>query len=113
LAATPGKLALGMRIGNAAGTPAGGWMLALRWSTKQFGYLLALVCLITRDPVSYILSRYMNTIVLVGCLQALDEDRRAWHDEWAGTAVHLRRGPARAGLPPPLPPVLAGGADGR
>jgi hypothetical protein len=24
---------------------------------------------------------------MVGYLQALDEDRRAWHDQWSGTAV--------------------------
>jgi len=113
LAATPGKLALGMRIGTAAGAPAGRWTLALRWSSKHFGYLLSLVYAITNDPVSYSLSGFMNTVVMVGCLQALDEDRRTWHDEWAGTAVLACRSRAAAGLPPPLPPAVAGGADGR
>ena len=102
LAGTPGKLVLGMTIGTAAGADAGGWTLALRWSAKYFGYLLGLVYSITRDPVDYFLSGWMNLVVAVGCLQALDEDRRAWHDEWAGTAV-LRRRKAAPVVPPPLP----------
>jgi hypothetical protein len=44
----------------------------------------------------------MNTVVMFGCLQALDEHRRAWHDEWAGTAV-LRRARLPVLSPPPLP----------
>jgi uncharacterized RDD family membrane protein YckC len=102
LAGTPGKLVLGMTIGTAAGTEASRWTLALRWSAKWFGYLLGLVHAVTHDAASYFLAGLMNTIVQVGCLQALDEDRRAWHDEWAGTAVLRRRKAVPAG-PPPLP----------
>jgi uncharacterized RDD family membrane protein YckC len=41
----------------------------------------------------------MNAVLLVGFLYALNDDKRAWHDEWAGTAVYRRRKLA----PPPLP----------
>jgi uncharacterized RDD family membrane protein YckC len=102
LGGTPGKLVLGMTIGTAAGAEADGWTLALRWSTKWYGYLLGLVHAVTHDAGSYFLASWMNTVVLVGCLQALDEDRRAWHDEWAGTAV-LKRRKAAPVVPPPLP----------
>ena len=110
LAATPGKLATGLVIGTAAGTKAGRWTLALRWSSKYFGMFLGLISVITVGgpalAVSY-LAGFMNTVVMVGCLQALDEHRRAWHDEWAGTAV-LRRdrpsAPQACAMPPPLPP---------
>jgi uncharacterized RDD family membrane protein YckC len=102
LAGTPGKLVLGMTIGTAAGAGAGRWTLALRWSAKWFGYLLGLVHTVTHDTASFFLAGLMNTIVQVGCLQALDEDRRAWHDEWAGTAV-LRRAKAVPAGPPALP----------
>jgi len=102
-AGTPGKLVLGLRIGSAAGQRAGRWTLALRWSTKYYATLVALAHAVTLDAGSELLARWMNTVVMVGCLQALHESRRAWHDEWAGTAVLWRRSiPA---LPPPLPVV--------
>jgi uncharacterized RDD family membrane protein YckC len=103
LAATPGKLVLGLRIGTSAGGRAGRWTLALRWSAKYFALFLALVHAVTGDVLSQFLASWMNTVVIVGCLQALDESKRAWHDEWAGTAV-LRRRPVPI-LPPPLPAV--------
>ena len=104
-AATPGKLILGLRVGTAAGEPAGKWTLALRWSSKYFGWFVGLIHAVTVDPATYFLSGWANTVVLVGCLQALDEHRRAWHDEWAGTAV-LRRAAAPRWDAPATPPRL-------
>src|SRR6476619_305601 len=49
LAATPGKLLLGLRIGASAGGRATRWTLALRWSTKYFGFFVALVHAVTGD----------------------------------------------------------------
>jgi hypothetical protein len=49
------------------------------------------------------LAGFMNGIILVGCLQALDEDKRTWHDEWARTAVFRRIEPPSR--PPSLPPM--------
>ena len=102
---TPGKLVVGLTIAGADGARATKWTLALRWSSKYFGYLFGLAHAITLDPLSYYLSGFMNLVVVVGCLQALDEHRRAWHDEWAGTAVWRRRTFAAPGpaTPPPLP----------
>jgi uncharacterized RDD family membrane protein YckC len=96
-------MVVGVRIGRAAGGRAGRWTLALRWSAKYFALFLALVHAVTGDVLSQFLASWMNTVVIVGCLQALDESKRAWHDEWAGTAV-LRRRPVPI-LPPPLPAV--------
>ena len=106
-AGTPGKLLLGLRIGTAGGVPADRWTLALRWSAKYFGYFVGLVHAITLDAGSMFLGSWANTVVIVGCLQALDERRRAWHDEWAGTAV-LRRPRRVPTLPPPLPATTVG-----
>jgi uncharacterized RDD family membrane protein YckC len=112
LAATPGKLVLRLRIGTSAGTPAGRWTRGLRWSSKYAGFLFWLIHAITLDPLTHFLSGWMNLVVLVGCLQALDEDRRTWHDEWAGTAVLRLRPLARPpGGFPVTPPLLSGGAD--
>lgn len=109
LAGTPGKLLLGLRIATSAGPVAAKWTLALRWSAKHFGLFLLLLHAITQSLVFEYLAGFMNVIVLIGCLQALDEYRRTWHDEWAGTAVWRRRtfvapGPA---TPPPLPVAAA------
>jgi uncharacterized RDD family membrane protein YckC len=102
LAATPGKLIFGLFVGTPAGERAGRWTLALRWSSKYFGTFLAVAWSFTQDPLSNFLSGWMNLVVTVGCLQALDEHRRAWHDEWAGTAV-LRRARLPVLSAPPLP----------
>jgi uncharacterized RDD family membrane protein YckC len=110
LAATPGKLITGLRIATAAGQAATRWTLALRWSSKYYGYLLGVAYALTLDPVMNFLSGFMNLVVMVGCLQAMDEHRRAWHDEWAGTAVLRRNRPAAPqayAMPPPLPPQAA------
>ena len=110
LAATPGKFITGLRIRTADGQVATRWTLALRWSSKYYGILLGTVYALTLDPLSYFLSGLMNGVVQVGCLQALDEHRRTWHDEWAGTAVLRRNRPAPSqpyAMPPPLPPQAA------
>jgi uncharacterized RDD family membrane protein YckC len=108
--ATPGKMLLGLVIATPRGGAADRWTLALRWSSKQAPLLLTLTHGITRDVLSQFLAGLMNSVVFVGCLQALDEDKRAWHDEWAGTAVfHRPRGAGAGGPagapagPPPLP----------
>ena len=34
-----------------------------------------------------VLSGFYSLIVVVGCLYASNDDKRAWHDLWAGTSV--------------------------
>jgi hypothetical protein len=50
----------------------------------------------------------INTIVFIGCLQAANDDRLTWHDQWAHTAVCYRPRSYRSFdaivPPPPLPP---------
>lgn len=109
--ASPGKWIMSLTIGTPAGAAAGRWTLALRWSSKYFGLFLALVYALTLNTFLEVAAGFMNTVVMVGCLPALGEDRRAWHDEWAGTAV-LRR-PARVSATPPPPIMPGGGSDAR
>lgn len=91
VAATPGKLVLGLRIARVDGKPAPASMLAMRWSTKQFPYILAIFQLITFSAFLGAFANLMNLILWLGCLQMLDEDRRSWLDWWASTAV-IREG---------------------
>ena len=99
-AATPGKLIFYQRIATARGDPADFWTRFLRWETKQLPAIAAALLAATHFFPFLLIRGFMSTIVLWGCLAALNEDRRAWHDEWAGTSVVIRRPKT---LPPPLP----------
>jgi len=87
VAATPGKMLLGVRIARMDGEVAPASMLLMRWSTKQFPYILSIFQLITFSPFLGAFANLMNLILWIGCLQMLDEDRRSWLDWWARTAV--------------------------
>jgi len=87
LAATPGKMMLGMRIGSSLGFPADGWIRFLRWSTKQGPWILMGVYAVLPHPVFWFVGGYMNLFILCGVLAAANDDHLAWHDQWAGSAV--------------------------
>src|SRR6266568_4590312 len=87
VAATPGKMLLGVRIARMDGEVAPASMLLMRWSTKQFPYILSIFQLITFSPFLGAFANLMNLILWIGCLQMLDEDRRSWLDWWARPAV--------------------------
>jgi len=89
--AGPGKLMLGLRVGRADGVPSDRWRLFLRWSTKQFPTLCAVLFALTGLGLLYVIAGLLNTVLLIGFLYALNEDKQAWHDQWSGTAVYRRR----------------------
>ena len=96
--ATPAKRLLGLVIANPDGSPADRWRLFFRWSTKYYSVQVSVIWFVTMQPGAYLLAGFMNLVLLVGFLYTLNEDKRAWHDDWAGTAVYRRRRVA-----PPLP----------
>jgi uncharacterized RDD family membrane protein YckC len=109
-AATPGKMLLRLRIANQDGSPASGWKLSLRWSTKQLPFILGLMLLISPVGLVRMLAGLMEYLLIIGCLFASTDLRLTWHDEWAYTAVYRRpKAPEPRGLavvqngPPPLP----------
>ncbi len=87
IGATAGKLACGIVITLPDGAPAPPWTRVLRWSTKQFGFAMQLIWLLSGQPLFYFLGGVVNGLVLLGCLRALGEEKRAWHDLWSHTAV--------------------------
>jgi uncharacterized RDD family membrane protein YckC len=91
VAATPGKTFLSLRIARVDGVEAPTSMLVMRWSTKQLPYIIAVFQMLTFSDFLAALSSLTNLIVLIGCLQMLDEDRRSWLDQWAHTAVIKER----------------------
>jgi uncharacterized RDD family membrane protein YckC len=88
---TPGKLLLGLRIARADGSPADFWRLCLRWSTKQGPMIFQILYLLTRFPAFYLIGGFYGLVVFVGCFYASNDDKLAWHDQWAGTAVMHKR----------------------
>lgn len=91
LGATPGKLALGLRVGRADGRKADFWTRTLRWNTRTFPFLLIVIGLLTRQPVLELIASIGLWFVFIGCFHASNDWKQAWHDEWAHTAVFRRR----------------------
>jgi len=91
IGATAGKLAVGIVITLPDGAPAPAWTRVLRWSTKQIGWLLVVVHLLSDNVLAYYLGGTLNGLVGIGCLRALGEEKRTWHDIWSHTAVVSRK----------------------
>ena len=85
---TPGKLILRMRIMAIDGTPADKWQLILRWSTKQSPLLASILFDVTQYSPFKVLSGLSGFIIFIGCLFVANDDKLAWHDQWAMTAVY-------------------------
>jgi len=90
--ATPGKMLLGLRIGTQSAARASRWMLFDRWSTKNYPFIVLFLYAAVPHPCLAILGGFMRTVILVGCIPAMNDDRLAWHDEWSRTAVWKTRG---------------------
>lgn len=87
-AASPGKVACGITIKSAEGTPAELDSLTRRAVVKYATLLLALLGAISTLSFFYTLALMAAIIVCMGCLLVLTESRQALHDRAAGTAVY-------------------------
>ena len=105
-AATPGKLLLRLRVTEQDCSPAEFWRRVLRWSAKQFWLMASVLFALTGSALFYAVSGFSSLVMTVGCLYASSDDRLAWHDQWAHTAV-CRRRRSDASVPPPPPPGAA------
>ncbi len=98
-AASPGKLALGLRIARADGTVGDFWTLFLRWSSKHLWAICQLLFAVTSAPVFYMLGGFSGLVMTVGCLYASGDFKQAWHDQWARTAVFRKSNVQRSTMP--------------
>lgn len=85
--ASPGKMALGLKVGFEDGRHASVAVYARRWAIKYSGTLLGLLGAVPGFHVVGLLAPVAGLIVLVGCFLVLGDKRQALHDVAAKTAV--------------------------
>jgi len=85
--ASPGKMALGLKVGLEDGRRAGAGAYARRWAIKYSGTILGLVGALPGLQVIGLVAPVAGLIVLAGCFLALGDKRQALHDVAAKTAV--------------------------
>lgn len=88
---TPGKLALGIRVGAETGAAADRRALFTRSALKYGGLLLSALGWLTRVPMARSLGHLAVLALVGGFFLALGADRQALHDRLARTAVFRRR----------------------
>lgn len=99
MAATPGKMALGLKIADQSGAPAPIPQLATRWVVKNSGSLLQVLAAITTVGFLATLGGLAGLAIFIGCFFVLGVNRQSFHDMAAKTAV-FKKGPAMINTPP-------------
>jgi uncharacterized RDD family membrane protein YckC len=88
--ASPGKMALGLKVGREDGRKAPPAVYAVRWAVKFSGSILGLVGAIPGLYIAGLLAPAAGLVVFAGCFFALGDKRQALHDMAARTAVFRR-----------------------
>lgn len=89
-AATPGKMILGIMIGDASKKNATILQLLLRFFVKNISTIFTFLALVTAMELFSFLSSSLGMIIFIGCFGALSERRQALHDIIAKTAVYFK-----------------------
>ena len=85
--ASPGKMALGLKVGFEDGRHASVAVYARRWAIKYSGTVLGLLGAVPGLHVLGLLAPAAGIIVFIGCFLVLGDKRQALHDVAAKTAV--------------------------
>lgn len=88
IAASPGKLILGLKIGSSNKTNASFMSLFIRFITKHIDFVTTSLFLITTLEVFQNLGTLLGIVVIVGFFFVLGEKKQALHDIIAKTAVY-------------------------
>ncbi|MBD3287376.1 hypothetical protein GF337_01115 [candidate division KSB1 bacterium] len=88
LAATPGKLALRLKIKNESNQAASAQALLIRYLIKHSGNIFTLLFILTQVRIFWFLSTIIGFIVFIGCFMVFTASRQALHDKIAKTAVY-------------------------
>lgn len=87
LAATPGKMILGIQIADQYGETASIRALVIRFLLKHISVIFSVVYLFSEMELVNVVGGVANFIILIGCFFVLSQKRQAFHDMAAGTAV--------------------------
>lgn len=85
--ASPGKMALGLKVGLEDGRRAGTGTYARRWAIKYSSTLLGLLAALPGLHVVGLIAPVAGVVVFAGCFLALGDKKQALHDVAARTAV--------------------------
>jgi uncharacterized RDD family membrane protein YckC len=88
--ASPGKRALGLKVGLEPGREAPVGVYLRRWAVKFSGTLLGLAGAVPGLHAIGLLAPVAGLVVFIGCFLVLGDKRQALHDLAAGTAVFRR-----------------------
>jgi uncharacterized RDD family membrane protein YckC len=88
--ASPGKMALGLKVGTADGRRGRAALYVTRWAIKYSGTLLGLLGAVPGLHVLGLLAPAAGLTVFIGCFLVLGDKRQALHDLGAATAVFRR-----------------------
>lgn len=87
---TVGKLMLGIQIGNQGATKATMNTLMTRFAIKNIGTIISLVGIAVSVKMIGTVGSIFGFIILVGCFFVLGENKLAFHDMIAKTAVYRK-----------------------
>jgi uncharacterized RDD family membrane protein YckC len=90
LAATPGKMILGLVIANDNKTKASLLTLFIRFLLKHIDFVVSVFVFITSLKALNILGSALWLVIFVGCFFVLGEKRQSFHDMIANTAVYRK-----------------------
>ncbi len=88
LAATPGKLALHLKIMNESNKVASKQALLIRYLIKFSGVVFWFIFILTHIQIFWFLGTIALFVILVGCFMVFTVSKQALHDKIAKTAVY-------------------------
>lgn len=88
VAASPGKLILGLKIGSQNKTNASFMSLFIRFISKHIDFVTTSLFIVTAIELFSVLNTLLGIVVFVGCFFVFGEKKQALHDMIAKTAVY-------------------------
>lgn len=90
LAASPGKLLLGIKIAEAQMHTADYQKLVVRFLVKNINTIFSMLFVVSSIQIFSTLGSFAGFVIFVGCFFVLGDKRQAFHDMAAGTAVYYK-----------------------
>jgi uncharacterized RDD family membrane protein YckC len=88
---TPGKLIVGLKVGNQDGTPAETGRLMTRFALKNSSTVISIIALVLTVHMLETFGSIVGFVIFIGCFLVLGEKKLALHDMIAKTAVFNKK----------------------